>query len=40
MALAKFQFDLAKRLKVDVGSLSGYVASAHIYNYDLKRLHL
>lgn len=36
MALAKLQFDLASRLNVEVGILSGYVASAHIYEYDIK----
>ncbi|MGR5423316.1 thymidylate synthase [Vibrio sp. PNB22_4_1] len=35
MALTKYQIDLANRLNVDVGSLSGYVASAHIYDYDI-----
>ncbi|MUK39241.1 hypothetical protein GNP82_16955 [Aliivibrio fischeri] len=34
MALTKFQIDLANRLDVGVGSLSGYIASAHIYDYD------
>lgn len=36
LALAKLQYDFAKRLNVDVGFLSGYIASAHIYKYDLE----
>ena len=34
LALAKFQSKLSARLSVDQGFLAGYVASAHIYNYD------
>ncbi len=34
-ALAKFQQDLARELDVSVGTLGGYIASAHIYEYDL-----
>ena len=36
LALAKIQFDLAKEVGVDVGILKGYVASAHIYDYDFE----
>ena len=35
LAIAKLQFDLAARLGLDVGFLGGYIASAHIYDYDL-----
>ncbi|WP_095499158.1 thymidylate synthase [Paraferrimonas haliotis] len=35
IALAKLQVDLAGRLNVEVGSLLGYIASAHIYDYDI-----
>lgn len=34
IAIAKLQRDLAERLSVDIGHMSGYVASAHIYEYD------
>lgn len=35
MALARLQADLAKRCQVEPGEMSGYVASAHIYAFDL-----
>lgn len=35
LALAKLQHDLAQKLDVGIGFLSGYVASAHIYEYDI-----
>ncbi len=34
LALVKLQLDIAKRCAVEIGSLKGYVASAHIYEYD------
>lgn len=34
IALAKLQNDLALKLNVVPGALSGYIASAHIYSYD------
>ena len=34
LALVNFQNDLAERCSVDIGSMKGYVASAHIYEYD------
>lgn len=34
IAIAKLQRELAERLSVDIGYMSGYVASAHIYEYD------
>ena len=34
LALAKLQHDLAKRCSVGIGALKGYIASAHIYDYD------
>lgn len=37
LALAKLQLNLAQRLSVDVGLLMGYVASAHIYDYDFEQ---
>lgn len=36
IALAKFQNDLANDLAVSVGPMSGYIASAHIYDYDMQ----
>jgi thymidylate synthase (methanogen type) len=36
IALAKLQEGLAFRLDVTVGSLSGFIASAHIYEYDFE----
>jgi thymidylate synthase len=36
LALAKIQYDLAEQLSVEIGTLKGYVASAHIYDYDFK----
>lgn len=35
IALSKFQYKLCSELNTQVGMLSGYVASAHIYEYDL-----
>ena len=35
LSLAKFQDKLSARLSVDNGFLAGYVASAHVYKYDL-----
>lgn len=34
LALVKLQSDIAKRCSVEIGNLKGYVASAHIYDYD------
>lgn len=34
LALANLQYKLAKRLSVEVGFMSGYISSAHIYSYD------
>lgn len=34
IALANLQHELAKACFVDIGSMSGYIASAHIYEYD------
>jgi thymidylate synthase len=34
LALANLQKDLAKRCSEDIGTLKGYIASAHIYEYD------
>ena len=34
LALANLQADIAKRCSVKIGKLFGYVASAHIYEYD------
>lgn len=34
LALANLQKKLAKKCSVDIGSLKGYIASAHIYDYD------
>jgi thymidylate synthase len=35
LALAKLQHDIAKRCSVKVGHMKGYIASAHIYQFDL-----
>ena len=35
LALAKLQQDLACRLHLGIGFIGGYIASAHIYDYDL-----
>ena len=40
LALVKLQNDIAKRCKVEVGSLKGYIASAHIYAYDFQQADL
>lgn len=34
LAISKLQADLAKRISVDTGFIAGYIASAHIYEYD------
>lgn len=36
IALAKLQKKIANRLSRDVGIMSGYIASAHIYEYDFE----
>lgn len=36
IALAKLQKKIANRLSLDVGIMSGYIASAHIYEYDFE----
>ncbi len=35
LALAKLQADIAERCSVTVGSMRGYIASAHIYTFDI-----
>ncbi len=40
LALVKLQFDIAERCSVEVGSLRGYIASAHIYEYDFSQAEL
>ncbi len=40
LALVKLQNDLAQRCSVEVGGLKGYVASAHIYEYDFEQARL
>ena len=35
LALSKFQHSLAERCMVDIGALRGYIASAHIYDFDI-----
>ena len=35
LGLSKFQHSLAERCTVDIGSLRGYIASAHIYDFDM-----
>jgi thymidylate synthase (methanogen type) len=37
LALVKLQNDIAKRCSAEVGTLKGYVASAHIYDYDFEQ---
>jgi thymidylate synthase len=37
LALAKLQSDLAEACSVKVGSMKGYIASAHIYEYDFRQ---
>lgn len=37
LALANLQKDLAKRCSEDIGTLKGYIASAHIYDYDYEQ---
>ena len=34
LALAQLQSDIAARCSVEVGRMQGYIASAHIYEYD------
>ena len=36
MALSDFQKKLCNELSTDIGFISGYIASAHIYEYDLE----
>lgn len=38
LAITKLQYELASRLGVGVGFLSGYIASAHIYEYDFPKV--
>lgn len=40
LALAHLQFKLSQRLSVEVGLLMGYLASAHIYQYDFEQSHM
>ncbi len=40
LALAKLQNDLSNRCSIDIGSLKGYIASAHIYEYDFPEAQL
>lgn len=40
LALAKLQSDLAQRLSLKIGSLMGFIASAHIYEYDFEQANL
>lgn len=40
LALAKLQSDLAQRLSLKIGSLIGFIASAHIYEYDFEQANL
>jgi thymidylate synthase len=37
LALAKLQSDLADKCSVKVGAMKGYIASAHIYDYDFNQ---
>ncbi len=37
LALAKLQSDLAEKCSVKVGMFKGYIASAHIYDYDFNQ---
>jgi thymidylate synthase len=37
LALAKLQSDLAKECSVKVGTMKGYIASAHVYDYDFNQ---
>lgn len=39
LALSKFQSDIARACNIDVGSLYGYISSAHIYEFDLSDAH-
>ena len=34
LAISKFQHKMANRLGIEIGPLAGYIASAHIYEYD------
>lgn len=36
LALVKLQLDIARECSVQIGSLRGYIASAHIYSYDFE----
>jgi len=40
LALVKLQNDIAKRCAVEVGSFKGYIASAHVYEYDFEQANL
>ncbi len=40
LALVKIQSDIAERCSVEIGSLRGYIASAHIYEYDFSQAEL
>lgn len=40
LAIAKLQADLAGKLLVKVGFIAGYIASAHIYEYDFEMANL
>lgn len=40
LALARLQNDLSNRCSVSMGSLKGYIASAHIYEYDFSEAQL
>jgi len=40
LALVKLQNDIANRCSVKIGSLKGYIASAHIYEYDFEQAKL
>jgi hypothetical protein len=36
LALARLQSDIAERCDVEVGAMRGYIASAHIYDFDME----
>lgn len=40
LALVKLQHDIANKCSVAVGGLQGYIASAHIYDYDFEQASL
>jgi thymidylate synthase len=35
LALARLQSDIAERCAVETGTMRGYIASAHIYDFDM-----